>query len=148
MAFVFRSTKGDTRLPKKEDFDECNSLKEKLDLIKEKKDSLILNNNSSFNSNISQKTKIPFGALSKKCDLPNLKGKNVPGPGTYDINDNLIKNHFNKNNTSPVITENDDENTKRLFISQQKRFNNSQYETDVPGPGKYFKDKKNFFKYT
>ena len=144
MAFVFRSTKGDTRLPKKEDFDECNSLKEKLDLIKEKKDSLILNNNSSFNSNISQKTKIPFGALSKKCDLPNLKGKNVPGPGTYDINDNLIKNHFNKNNTSPDITENDDENTKRLFISQQKRFNSSQYETDVPGPGKYFKDKKTF----
>ncbi len=142
MAFVFRS-EVESRIPKKKEFNESNSLKEKLDFIREKKDSIILSNNSSsFNSNISQKSKIPFGVTAKKCELPNLKGKKVPGPGTYDINGNLLKKHFNKNNTSPDINENDDENTKRLFISQQKRFNKYQYETDVPGPGKYFKDEK------
>lgn len=141
MAFVFRSSKDIDKNPKKEEPDELNSIKEKLELIKEKRDSSILNNNSSYASNSSVKAKAPFGSLSKKgCLSTNNKSLNVPGPGSYDINDSLLKKYFNKNNTSPNITENDDENTKRLFISQQKRFNKDQYKTDVPGPGKYYKE--------
>ena len=141
MAFVFRSAKDIDKLTKEEP-DEYNAIKEKLEFIKEKRDSSILNNNSSYASNNSFKTKAPFGTLSKKGDLSNYKSSYVPGPGTYDINDLLIKKNFNKNNTSPNITENDDENIKRLFISQQKRFNTDQYETDVPGPGKYYKEEE------
>ena len=137
MAFVFRSSKDIDKLPKKEELDEYNTIKEKLELLKEKRDSSILNNNSSFGLNNSSKIKAPFGVLSKKNDFLNNRSLKGPGPGTYDINDSLIKKHFNKNNTSPNNTENDEENEKRLFISQQKRFNNHQYETDVPGPGKY-----------
>ena len=135
MAFVFRSTKED-KIPKKEELN--NSIKEKLEILRDS----IMFNNSSFNENKSQKIKAPFGVLSKKCDLPNLKSLNVPGPGTYDINTQFIKKHFNKNNTSPDIPENVDENKKRQFITQENRFNKNQYETDVPGPGKYFKDNK------
>ena len=138
MAFVFRSSKDIDKLPKKEEPDEYNFIKEKLELIKEKRDSSILNNNSSFGLNNSSKIKAPFGVLSKKNDLLDNKTLKGPGPGTYDINDSLMKKHFNKNNTSPNNSENDDENTKRLFISQEKRFNKHQYETDVPGPGKYY----------
>ena len=139
MAFVFRSTNKD-KIQKKEELK--NSIKEKLEILR---DSIILNN-SSYNSNKSQKIKAPFGVLSKKCDLTNLKSLNVPGPGTYDINTQFIKKYFNKNNTSPDIAENIDENKKRQFISQENRFNKNQYETDVPGPGKYFKDnKKKYF---
>ena len=135
MAFVFRSAKED-KIPKKEGLN--NSIKQKLEILR---DSIIFNS-STFNENKSQKIKAPFGVLSKKCDLPNLKSLNSPGPGAYDINTQFIKKHFNKNNTSPDIAENIDENKKRQFITQENRFNKNQYETDVPGPGKYFKDNK------
>ena len=135
MAFVFRSTKED-KIPKKEELN--NSIKEKLEILRDS----IMFNNSSYNENKSQIKKAPFGVLSKKCDLPNLKSLNVPGPGTYDINTQFIKKHFNKNNTSPDIPENVDENKKRQFITQENRFNKNQYETDVPGAGKYFKDNR------
>ena len=139
MAFVDRSSKNIDKIEKKEESDEYNSLKDKIDLIKEKRESSILNNNSSCISNNS-KIKAPFGTLSKKGVLLNSKAANVPGPGTYDYNDHLVKKQFNKNNTSPDITEFDGENKKRIFISQQDRFNKDQYETDVPGPGKYYKE--------
>lgn len=139
MAFVYRSTR-EEKIPKKDELN--NPIKEKLEILR---DSIILNN-SSFNSNKSQKIKAPFGALSKKGGLPNLKSLNVPGPGTYDINTQFIKKNFNKNNTSPDIDENLDENKKRQFITQENRFNKNQYETDVPGPGKYFKsNRKKYF---
>ena len=142
MAFVFRSTKGSEFL-KKDDLYESNTIKEKLELLREKKDNSIFNNNSSYSSNNSIRIKAPFGTLSKKCELPNMNGLSVPGPGTYDINDSLKKKYFNKNNTSPDVTKNENEEIKRQFITQQKRFNENQYETDVPGPGKYYKEKKN-----
>ena len=142
MAFVYRSTKG-SEFMKKEDLNESNTIKEKLELLREKKDNSIFNNNSSYSSNNSVRIKAPFGTLSKKCELPNMNGLSVPGPGTYDINDSLKKKYFNKNNTSPDVTKNENEEIKRQFITQQKRFNENQYETDVPGPGKYYKEKKN-----
>ena len=145
MAFVFRSSKRDEIFSRKEESNEFNSIKEKLELLKEKKDSMILNS-SSFTSNNSKQIKAPFGVSAKKCDLPNLKSEFVPGPGTYDINNSMIKKHFNKNNTSPEMIENEEENKKRTFISQQSRFKKNQYKTDVPGPGKYFKEK--FKKYS
>ena len=108
MAFVFRSSK-DSIFSKKEDLNESNTIKEKLELLKERKNNSIFNNNSSYTSNNSSRVKAPFGTLSKKCDLPNMNGTYVPGPGTYDINDSLTKKYFNKNNTSPDVTGNENE---------------------------------------
>ena len=139
MAFVYRTSKDLDKPQKKEEINENNSLKEKIELLKEKRDNSRFNNNSSYTPSIS-KIKTPFGIKSKKGELPNKQALKVPGPGTYDCNYYLIKKQFNKNNTSPDKTEIDDQGKKRLFISQQDRFNRDQYETDVPGPGKYYKD--------
>jgi hypothetical protein len=47
MAFVFRSPKNVDKIKKKEELDEYNFMKEKIDFIKERRDySSILNNNS------------------------------------------------------------------------------------------------------
>lgn len=60
MAFVFRSPKDVDKI-KKEELDEYNFMKEKIDFIKERRDySSILNNNSSNISSFSQKNKAPF----------------------------------------------------------------------------------------
>ena len=141
MAFVYRSSKNiDKKTEKNEELDNYNSLKEKIELIKEKRDNSIFKNNSSYTPSI-PKINAPFGTMSKKDDP---KISKVPGPGTYDFNRSLLKKQFNKNNTSPDKSEIYNEGKKRLFISQQDRFNKDQYKTDVPGPGKYYieKDKK------
>ena len=141
MAFVFRSSKDVDKIPKKEEGNEYFNIKDKLDLLREKRDSSIINNNtfsnSSYMGNNSVKSKAPFGTLALKTTLQNYKGPTSPGPGTYDFNESLIKKQFNKNNTSPDMIENEEENKKRLFISQQERFRRSKYEVNVPGPGKY-----------
>ena len=139
MAFVYRSSKNLDKTQKKGEIDDYNSLKDKIELIKEKRGSSIFYNKSSYTPS-NTKIKAPFGTMSKKGELPNKKESKVPGPGTYDYNNSLIKKQFNKNNTSPDKTEIDGERKKRLFISQQDRFNKDQYETDVPGPGKYYKE--------
>ena len=149
MAFVFRSPKNVEKTKKKEESDEYNFMKEKIDFIKERRDySSILNNNSSNISNFSQKNKAPFGTNALKTILQNQKGPNFPGPGTYDIENFNNKKQFNKNNTSPEERENEDGNKKRIFISQEKRFNKSKYEDNFPGPGKYYTDsnERKFYK--
>ena len=141
MAFVFRSPKDVDKIKKKEELDEYSIMKEKIDFIKERRDySSILNNNSSNTSSFSQKNKAPFGTNALKITLHNHKGQNFPGPGTYDMDNFNIKKQFNKNNTSPEIPDDEDGNKKRIFISQEKRFNKSKYEVNFPGPGKYYID--------
>lgn len=141
MAFVFRSPKDVDKIQKKEELDEYNFMKEKIDFLKERRDySSILNNNSSNISNFSQKNKAPFGTNALKTTFHNHKGPNYPGPGTYDIDNFNNKKQFNKNNTSPEEKDNEDGNKKRIFISQEKRFNKSKYEVNFPGPGKYYTD--------
>ena len=140
MAFVFRSPKNVDKIKKKKELDEYNFMKEKIDFIKERRDySSILNNNSSNISSFSQKNKAPFGTNALKT-LNNHKGPNYPGPGTYDIDNFNNKKQFNKNNTSPEEKDDEDGNKKRIFISQEKRFNKSKYEVNFPGPGKYYTD--------
>ena len=139
MAFVYRSSKNLDNTQKKGEFDDYNSLKDKVELLKEKRENSSFYNKSSYIPNNS-KIKAPFGTLAKKGQLPNGKASKVPGPGTYDYNTSFIKKRFYKNNTSPDKTDSFGENKKRLFISKQDRFNKDQYKTDAPGPGKYYKE--------
>ena len=70
----------------------------------------------------------------------------TPGPGSYELQTDFIKNKFNTNKTSPDDDISPNEKNKRLFISKKDRLDKNQYETDVPGPGKYYPDsnKKKF----
>jgi len=136
MAFVFRS-------PRITNSSQIESNAEQYP--KEITNSSILNstNTISSNRNNSQKlnkVKAPFGTTIKE----NIKFRhyqdNTPGPGSYEIKSDLIKNKFNNNNTSPDKDNSLPGNNKRLFISKKERLDIKQYETDVPGPGKYFPD--------
>ena len=133
MAFVFRS-------PRIINLSQIESNKDPLP--KEPNNSSIINSNSSLlsKSNKSHKVNAPFGVSSKKTILNDSK-EDFPGPGSYEITSNLLIKRFNKNETSPLTDDSFSEKNKRLFISKEDRLNKNQYETDVPGPGKYFSDK-------
>ena len=143
MAFVFRS-------PRVTNLSQIESNSDTIP--KEKNNNSIMNSSNSLqsNKNISQKIgkiKAPFGIRTKKTYISDINIKELtPGPGTYEIKTDFIKNKFNTNKTSPDDEISENEKNKRLFISKKDRLDKNQYETDVPGPGKYFPDsnKKKF----
>ena len=137
MAFVFRS-------PRITNLSQIESNKDPLP--KEQNNSSIINSTSSFfsKSNKSHKINAPFGVFSKKITLNDNK-EDYPGPGSYEISTNLLKKRFYKNETSPETDNSYSEKNKRLFISKKDRLDKNQYETDVPGPGKYFSDRNKKF---
>ena len=92
------------------------------------------------NSQKLNKVKAPFGTTIKQKNKFGHYKDNTPGPGSYEIFSNLIKNKFSKNNTSPDKDNFLPGDNKKLFISKKERLDLNQYETDVPGPGKYFLD--------
>ena len=104
--------------------------------------SSVINSTSSLlsSNNQSHKIQAPFGIFAKKNAFNNSK-EDIPGPGSYELTSSLIKNKFNKNDTSPDEANSLSGDKKRLFISKKERLDKHQYETDVPGPGKYFSDK-------
>ena len=83
-----------------------------------------------FSTNIELKRKqSPFGSNQKREFLYLKNDKFCPGPGSYEINDNIIKKSFNKNMISQYSDEyNDydyyDQNNLKLFISKEERFKN------------------------
>ena len=131
MAFVFRS-------PRITNLSQIESNTDPFP--KEPYNSSILNSTSSVLSNKSksQKIKAPFGIHSTTKAFNNNIKEDMPGPGSYELTSNLIKNKFNKNDTSPDEDGSFSGKSKRLFISKKDRLDKNQYETDVPGPGKYF----------
>ena len=144
MAFVFRSPRVTNLSQIQSNADSC---------IKEiKNNNSIMNSSNSIksNKNFSQKIgkiKAPFGIKTKKTLLHNINIKEItPGPGSYELQTDFIKNKFNTNKTSPDDDISPNEKNKRLFISKKDRLDKNQYETDVPGPGKYYPDsnKKKF----
>ena len=133
MAFVFRSPR----------VTNLSQIESNIDSFqREPNNSSVLNSTSSLVSNIntSLKKKAPFGVVSKKISFYDNK-EDFPGPGSYELPSNLIKNKFNKNDTSPDEDDSSSGKNKKLFISKKDRLDKNQYETDVPGPGKYFSDK-------
>ena len=141
MAFVFRSPRI-TNLPQIESNTDT--------LPKEPNNSSVINSTSSLlsSNNQSHKIQAPFGIFAKKNAFNSSK-EDIPGPGSYELTSSLIKNKFNKNDTSPDEDNSLSGDKKRLFISKKERLDKHQYETDVPGPGKYFSDKnkRKFNKY-
>ena len=138
MAFVFRS-------PKSTNFSKNDS--ETFPLQKQSNSSIINSSSSILNSNInnsSTKPNIAFGKFTEKNEFFKNKKENTPGPGSYEIMTDLIKNKFNINETSPDDGGDHYSSNKRLFISKKDRFDKYQYQTDVPGPGEYLSDKTNF----
>ena len=147
MAFVFRST-NPTRIPPIKEQNESPQVQEKLEQLKELQEfqnnnSSIYNKSSNNNSSLqSNNSKIiqqpPFGSTSiKQLVFTPQQDPQIPGPGTYNVKNALIKKKFNINETTPEINNNINTNSKRLFISKENRFNKNEYITDVPGPGKY-----------
>ena len=141
MAFVFRS-------PRITNLSQIESNADTLP--KEQNNSSVINSTSSLlsSNNQSHKIQAPFGIFAKKNAFNNSK-EDIPGPGAYELSKSLIKNKFNKNDTSPDEDNSSSGKNKRLFISKKERLDKHQYETDVPGPGKYFSDKnkRKFNKY-
>jgi len=133
MAFVFRS-------PRITNLSQIESNTDTLP--KEPNNSSVINSTSSLlsSNNQSHKIQAPFGIFAKKNAFNNSK-EDIPGPGSYELTSSLIKNKFNKNDTSPDEANSLSGDKKRLFISKKERLDKHQYETDVPGPGKYFSDK-------
>ena len=136
MAFVFRS-------PRITNLSQVESNIEPFPKETNNNSISVLNSTSSLLSskNNSNKIKAPFGAFSKKKTLNDINKEDIPGPGSYELSSSLIKNKFNKNETSPDDKGSPSEKSKRLFISKKERLDKAQYETDVPGPGKYFLDR-------
>ena len=87
-----------------------------------------------------------FGTDEKRDFLFLKLNQCSPGPGSYELNDNLIKKSFNKNITSMGIDDYNKNNRNiydfelekkpKLFISKEERFKKIK-EDNNPGPGKY-----------
>ena len=126
MAFVYRSRK-DLINPIEANKTQLNSIK----LLNE----LYNLTNSPF-KNAKTQPDVPFSSTAKR-ETKNLINVSIsPGPAAYRLKNNLIKNKFNENDTSPF-----NDYKKKLFISQEKRFNEKIYQNGNPGPGNYYKDK-------
>ncbi len=113
MAFVFRS-------PRVTNLSQIESNSDTIP--KEKNNNSIMNSSNSLqsNKNISQKIgkiKAPFGIRTKKTYISDINIKELtPGPGTYEIKTDFIKNKFNTNKTSPDDEISENEKNKRLSI--------------------------------
>ena len=142
MAMVFRSAKN-LENPKK--IDENNKISINKDIIEKFNR---YSNNKSRNrvpEEIHFKNKrIAFGSLTEKNSNFNINSYDNfnPGPGTYNLNNNLIKKSYNKYiNFDKQKIDIFDDNVSLCFLSNQKRFKTDNLKS-TPGPGYYFSEKK------
>ena len=124
MAFVFRSPKDLLNNIETND-NQSHSIKLFNELYNKSKKPIL--------KNIKTQPNIPFGSTAIKASESLINKSVSPGPAAYYLKNNLIKKKFNENDTSPF------DDNKKLFISQEKRFNEK--INDNPGPGNYYKDK-------
>ena len=148
MAFVFKNNKEIVK-PNQKEYNVCLSQKiyriKKDDLKKNKTKRIRMLNGSIIKPPILRKQSA-FGS-DKKRDFLFLKlNQCSPGPGSYELSDNLIKKSFNINITSmgsddynknhSNIYGFDYQNKPKLFISKEERFKKIK-EDNNPGPGNY-----------
>ena len=143
MAMVFRSAKN---LENQKKIDKNNKISLNKDIIE--KFNRFSNNKSRnrmpeeihFNNK-----RIAFGSLTEKnsyFNIINSYDNYSPGPGTYNINNNMIKKSYNKFiNSDKKKLDNVDDNSPICFLSNQKRFKTDNFEIS-PGPGQYYSEKK------
>lgn len=136
MAFVFRSQLGKEKPIKTEDFLHTNEKieKEYLDFkyTKNYKENIINNRKQNPNKNLA------FFSSSKK-EPSYFYSEENPGPGTYNPKSLNTKQSLENINKDELDDSNNNEKNQ-LFISREKRFKNNDYITNLPGPGKYYKD--------
>ena len=99
-----------------------------------------------YSKNNPIKHTIPFLTKTSKLANINKESAYVPGPGTYQIEDNFLKKTFNQNLTSPFDPESIEGGPSQLFISRERRFKNTnKTDNETPSPADYFYDenKKN-----
>ena len=100
-----------------------------------------------YSKNNPIKHTIPFLTKTSKLANINKESAYVPGPGTYQIEDNFLKKTFNQNLTSPFDPESIEGGPSQLFISRERRFKNTnKTDNETPSPADYFYDenKKKF----
>ena len=137
MAMVFRSKKTLDIPIDNEKIYNNNHLKNKK-IIKRLINSRLYNKSSNFLTQSIKNKHIAFGSSSEKKQLYiNNYGHNL-----FNLNyDNINKDNFNSDfNSFKTINK---DNPINIFISKEKRFKLDNYENNAPGPGHYFKDKKN-----
>jgi hypothetical protein len=148
MAFVFKNNKELVK-PNQKEYNVCISQKIyriKKNILKKNKTKRIRMLNGSIIKPPILRKQSAFGS-DKKRDFLFLKlNQFSPGPGSYELRDNLIKKSFNINITS-MGSDNynkndsnfygiDDQNKEKLFISKEERFKKLK-EDNNPGPGNY-----------
>ena len=77
-----------------------------------------------FSKNNVIKSMAPFGVKALKEPLYQKNNSKIPGPGTYQLPENILKKSFNPNLTSPSDPENIEGSPAQLFISKERRFKN------------------------
>ena len=77
-----------------------------------------------FSKNNVIKSMAPFGVKALKESLYQKNNSKIPGPGTYQLPENILKKSFNPNLTSPSDPENIEGSPAQLFISKERRFKN------------------------
>ena len=143
MAFVFKSAK-DLEKPIEKEYDIISSKRihkiKKNVLKKNQSNHIKVLNNYIIKPPLPRK-KSAFGS-SQKRDILNLNlNQDSPGPGSYDINSNIIKKSFNNinssyNNFNCIEIFDFGEKNLNCFISKEERFKNY-INTENPGPGEY-----------
>ena len=89
----------------------------------------------------------PFGVNASKELITNKDNSNIPGPGSYQLQENFLKKSFNPNLTSPFDPESIEGGPSQLFISKDRRFKcNKTTDNENPSPADYFIEKNKFEK--
>ena len=84
---------------------------------------------SQKNNNI--KSMAPFGVKALKEPSYQKNNSNSPGPGTYELPENILKKSFNPNLTSPFDPDNIEGTPAQLFISKERRFKNKNITDNI-----------------
>ena len=104
-----------------------------------------------FSKNNVIKSMAPFGVKALKESLYQKNNSKSPGPGTYQLPENILKKSFNPNLTSPSDPENIEGSPAQLFISKERRFKNM-YKNNTENINQslsdYNYDKKQISKYS
>ena len=142
MAMVFRSAKN-LENPKK--IDENNKISLNTDIIEKYKLNSINKSRNRVPEEIHFNSKrIAFGSLTEKSSYFNINSCDnfSPGPGAYNLNNNLIKKSYNQFiNSDKKQLDIAEDNLPVCFLSNQKRFKTDNFEIS-PGPGHYSSEKK------
>ena len=149
MAFVFKNNKGLLDKQTQKEYNICLSQKIyriKKNVLKNNKTRRIQMLNESIIKPPILRKQSAFGSDKKRDFLFSKLNQCSPGPGSYELSDNLIKKSFNKNLTfmgSDDYDKNDSniydfdyQNKNKLFISKEERFKKFK-EDNTPGPGNY-----------